>query len=299
MIFLNLRTDLALERHEISPGGKNDGILFKKYTSEGIDVTEIEVLNEKGEKVLDKPEGKYFTFEVTPFSRCSELFSSNELRAVSSCIKSLLPQSEETVLIAGLGNDEITADSLGPKTASMIFSTRHIGESFSKSLGLGKIRSVASVSTGVLGKTGIETGEIIESIAQKIRPCAVITVDALAARRLERLGTTVQISTSGIVPGSGVGNSRQKIDEETVGCPVISMGVPMVVDARTFVSDILSGCDEKIKSEALSGIEEAITVTHKDIDLVTERASRLIAMSINCALQPSLSPEEIFEIVSQ
>lgn len=292
---MNLRTDLALERHEISSDTDSDGIFFKKTEEEGITITEIEVLNEKGEKSIEKPRGKYLTFEVTPFSTGSGLFSSPELRVISGHIKKLIPESEKTVLVAGLGNSEITADSLGPKTASMIFSTRHIDSDYGKQIGLGKVRSVACVSTGVLGKTGIETGEIIESVAKKINPCAVIVIDALAARRLERIGTTVQISTSGIEPGSGVGNARKCITEKTVGVPVISIGVPMVVDAGTFVYDIL-GENGKDEAEKLEG---EITVTPKDIDIITERAARLIAMSINCALQESFSPEEIFAIVSE
>lgn len=292
---MNLRTDLALERHEMSSLSSSDGILFKKTEEDGIKISEIEVLDERGEKAIKKPKGKYITFDVTPFSTGNELFSSSELHIISKHIKKLIPESEKSVLVAGLGNSEITADSLGPKTASMIFSTRHIDSVSAKHMGLGKIRSVASVSTGVLGKTGIETGEIIESIVQKINPCAVIAVDALAARRIERIGTTVQISTSGIEPGSGVGNARRPIDEKNTGVPVISIGVPTVVDAGTFVYDILG---EKGKDEA-EKIEGEITVTPKDIDIITERAARLIAMSINCALQDSFSPEEIFAIVSE
>lgn len=299
MIFLNFRTDLAVERHEIAPQKEFDGVNFRKYTEKGVTVTEIEVTDEAGAEAIKTPEGKYFTFEVTPFSTGNELFSSPELEIISRVIASLLPESEKTVLITGLGNDEITADSLGVKAASMIFSTRHITGELSSSLSLGKFRSVASVSVGVLGKTGIESGEVIESIVQRIKPCAVITIDALAARRLERLGRTVQISTGGITPGSGVGNSRKRIDSETLGVPVISIGVPMVVDGAVFAYDILKNSGADVSEDMIGSFEKNITVTHKDIDLMNERASRLIAMSINCALHKNLSPEEIFAIVSQ
>ena len=298
MIFLNLRTDLALERQEIVPESDSEGIFSRKYSEEGIEITHIKVFSENGARAIGKPIGSYITFEVTPFSRGSDLFSSPELRVISRHIKELIPESEEPVLVAGLGNSEITADSLGPKTASMIFSTRHIGTANAENLGLGKIRSVAAVSTGVLGKTGIETGEMIDGIVKKIKPCAVVVVDALAARRLERLGTTLQLSTGGIVPGSGVGNSRQRIDSQTLGVPVISLGVPTVIDAATFIYDI-TGLPENEIDEAEKRMNSRITVTPKDIDIMTERASRLIAMSINCALQGSISPEEIFSIVSQ
>ena len=295
MIFLNLRTDLALESREISGDGETDGVFFREYTEKGVPVTEIKVLNEKGASALMKPEGEYYTFCVTPFSRGSMLFSSTELSVLAEKIRSLLPDDKNTVLVAGLGNSEITADSLGPKTASLIFATRHIGEAYAEKIGLSGLRSVASVSASVLGKTGMEASELIEGVVRKIKPCAVITVDALAARRIERLGTTVQISTSGVVPGSGVGNSRKEISEKTLGVPVISIGVPMVTDGATFISDLLG--EEAKAHTALSHGE--ITVTPKDIDIMTERASRLIAMSVNCALQKNLAPEEIFAIVSE
>lgn len=299
MIFLNLRTDLALERHEIAKESDCDGVFIDKYCEDGVTVTQIEVYNEAGEKALEKPKGKYLTFEVTPFSVGSELFSSGELRVLSRHIRSLVPQSDKPVLVAGLGNDEITADALGPQTASMIFSTRHITGEYAEGLGLGRLGNVAGISAGVLGKTGIEACELLKGIVGQISPCAVITVDALAARRIERLGTTVQMATSGIVPGSGVGNSRHRIDRKTLGVPVISIGVPMVVDGATFVNDILTGSGIEPSREGQRLKCGDITVTPKDIDIMTQRAARLIAMSINCAFQPELSPKEIFAIVSQ
>lgn len=292
---MNLRTDLATELHELTCKADSEGVSVKNYSVNGVSVSETRVLNRKGEKLIGVPEGIYYTFEVTPFSLFSELFKLPELRLIAGCIESMLPPGAQTVLVAGLGNDEITADALGPMAASMIFSTRHLTPDFSEKLGLGKLRSVASVCTDVIGKTGIEAVEIIRSVVEKIKPSAVITIDALAARRLERLGNTVQVSTGGIVPGSGVGNNRKAINEKTVGVPVISVGVPTVVDGATFAGDILSPygvvCDKISVGD--------ITVTPKDIDIMTERASRLVAMSINCALHKNLSPEEIFSIVSQ
>lgn len=295
MIFLNLRTDIALESREIEKNGDCEGVILKKYTEKGVEVTEIEICDERGADALGKPVGKYITFEVTSFLIGSSLFSSPELSVLSTHISALLPESDAPVLIAGLGNDEITADSLGPKTAAMIFATRHIGDAYAEKIGIGRLRSVACISASVLGKTGIESGEMIECVVEKIKPCAVITVDALAARRLERLGTTVQISTGGVVPGSGVGNSRKKINKETLGVPVISIGVPMVVDGETFIKDVLG----EGGNFDISLVEKNITVTPKDIDIMTQRASRLIACAINSALQPTLSPEEIFAVVTE
>ncbi len=206
------------------------------------------------------------------------------------------------VLIAGLGNKTITPDALGPRAAELIFATRHIGAELRKSIGMENIRNAAVIIPGVLGKTGVETGEIIESVARKVKPCAVIVIDALASRRLERLGTTVQMATSGVVPGSGVGNARSRIDEQTLGIPVLSVGVPTVVDAATLASDLIEqagyATDGAEFEKLLKPIGERIMVTPKEIDLMIERAAQLVAMSINCALQPELDPKDILAIVS-
>ena len=299
MIFLNFRTDLALEMSEMTAESGREGIISRKFTDDGIEVTEIEITDERGEKLLGKPKGVYLTIEVTPFSVGSELFSSPELAVLSKHIGRFIPEGEKTVLVAGIGNDDITADSLGPKTASLVLATRHISEEFSSRAALPEMRSVASVTTGVLGKTGIETSEIISSIVKAVKPCVLITVDALAARNLGRLGTTVQLSTGGIVPGSGVGNSRQAINEKTTGVSVLSIGVPTVVDGATFLNDILAQSGQRIPENSFPISEGDITVTPKEIDIMTQRASRLIAMGINCALHKNLSPEEIFSIVSE
>ena len=295
---MNLRTDLALERHEIVGSDNTNGISLKKYRSKGVTVTEISVTTDNGCRSLGKPVGKYITLEVTPFDRVTDLFS-NELDVLSGQIEALLP-CDGTVLVAGLGNSSITADSLGPLAAEMIFSTRHIEGEFAKSIGLSKLRKVAAVKTGVLGKTGIETGEIIAGIVEKVKPSALIVIDALASRRLERLGTTVQLSTSGVVPGSGVGNARSEISQHTMGIPVISVGVPTVVDGATLALDLMEqagiGNTEKAE-EIIRKLGEGITVAPKEIDLMTERASQFVAMGINCALQKNISPEDLLAIV--
>lgn len=298
---MNLRTDLAVERHEIVGSDEINGIEFNKYNDGGVTVTDIKVTNENGSRALGKPIGSYITVEVTPFSKANDLFS-HQLTVLSKRIKELLPNGNDTVLIAGLGNKTITPDALGPRAAELIFATRHIGSELKKSIGLESIRSAAVITPGVLGKTGIETGEIIESIVKKLKPCAVIVIDALASRRLERLGTTVQMATSGVVPGSGVGNARSRIDQQTLGVPVISIGVPTVVDAATLANDLFENAGYASKSaeieKLLRPIGEQIMVTPKEIDLMIERASQLVAMSINCALQPSLDPKDILAIVS-
>ena len=301
VIFLNLRTDLALERHEIAGSSEIDGVILKKYKTKTVTVTEIEITNENGEKALDKPKGKYITLDVTPFTRVGDLFSP-ELEVLSSMIRKLLPKSKKSILVVGLGNESITSDALGPLTAQMVFATRHIGSELAKSIGFEKLRSVADIIPGVLGKTGIETGEIVESVVKKIDPAAVIAVDALAARRLERLGTTVQMATSGVSPGSGVGNARSCLDEKHLGVPVLSIGVPTVVDGATLAFDLIEKAgikeNESLSREMLRPFGEGIMVSPKEIDLMIQRASQFIAMGINCALQRSLDPKDILAIVS-
>lgn len=167
------------------------------------------------------------------------------LETVGNEIKRLLPVNG-LVLVAGLGNMEITPDSLGPKTSRRVLATRHIGGEIARSTGLDRLRPVAVMQTGVTGQTGIETGEYILSIVRRIRPTAVVAIDALASRRTERLGCTLQISDTGISPGAGVGNHRTKITKETIGVPVIAIGVPTVVDAQTLAVDILGNdCNRK------------------------------------------------------
>lgn len=284
---MNCRTDLALERQEMLTGAEHSGIKVKKWKRENAYVTEIEITDSEGERSIGKPMGKYITVELPEFSHESELLD-GRLTAVTETIKKLLPNNARTVLVAGLGNESITPDALGPVCARQIFATRHIENDTAEELGLPKLRPVAAVSTGVLGQTGIETAEYIKGLVELVKPSAVITVDALASRRLSRLGKTIQMSDTGITPGSGVGNKRARVDESTLGVPVIAIGVPTVVDGATMVSDLTT--DDKIR-EKTNREAENMMVTPREIDTVISRAARLISMSINCALQPDLSPE--------
>ncbi len=296
---MNLRTDLALERHEIVGSDNISGIELNKYTENGVCVTEIDVTGEEGIRALGKPKGKYITIDVTPFDKSYDVFGP-ELSLISRNIRKLLPESG-AVLVAGLGNSSITSDALGPMTADLIFATRHIKGELAKSAGLGNLRSAACIAPGVLGKTGIETGEIISSLVKSVKPSAVIAIDALAARRLERLGTTVQMASSGVSPGSGVGNARSRLDEKTLGVPVISIGVPTVVDGATLAFDLMENAglyDIGKTEQVIRELGEGITVAPKEIDLMVERAARLLALSINCALQPDIEPKDILAIVS-
>lgn len=296
---MDFRTDLALEKRENLEAGQIDGVISEKEERKGVAVTTITVTNQNGAKALGKPTGKYVTLEVTPFTKNADL-SDGRIEVLAQELLKLLPQ-EGTVLVAGLGNESITPDALGPKCLSLLLSTRHIKKELAKSLGLVPLRPVAGIVPGVLGKTGIETAEIIEAVAKKIEPCALIVVDALASRKLSRLGTTVQLTDTGISPGSGVGNTRTEISAKTLGIPVVAIGVPTVVDGATLAFDLLesAGADAQsaIKRLSDSGNERFMMVTPKEIDLVIERAAQLIAMGINSAMQREMALEDIIAIV--
>lgn len=291
---MQLRTDLAVEAREIA-GEHIAGMDFKSYRENGLEISRLCVKNEKARQALGKDIGTYITIELPSLT---DNFSDTDerLSTIGAEIRRLLPVNG-LLLVVGLGNEEITPDSLGPKTASRVLATRHITGEIARSTGLDKLRPVAVMHTGVTGQTGIETGEYILSIVKRIRPNAVIAVDALASRRLERLGCTLQISNTGISPGAGVGNHRTKINKETIGVPVISIGVPTVVDVQTLASDLLNS---EFESEALNKLApngRQMVVIPREIDLLTERASRLIAFSLNAAMQNDFNLSDLMSLM--
>lgn len=290
---MDIRTDLALEKSETFGGTLPRGVRCETRDGDGMHITRIVVEDENGARALGKPVGTYITVEVPPFKRNAQI-GDGMIGCIADELRTLLPP-KGTVLVAGLGNDEITPDALGPKFSALVFATRHIGQELADSAGLGHLRPVVNLIPGVLGKTGMETGELLRGAVETVKPAAVITVDALAARRLSRLGCTVQMSDTGVTPGSGVGNARAELSRESLGVPVIAVGVPTVVDAATLVCD-LSG--ETQPSDTLLREGADMMITPREIDLVIERAARLLALSVNRALQPHLSPEEILMLVS-
>lgn len=282
---MNIRTDLALERAEISEKSIN-GVLFDEEKIEDITVSRLEIQNETGAENLKKPIGKYITLSLPRFTKSGGL----DIRAVNLLareIRRMLPSKTGSVLVAGLGNTAITPDSLGPEVAERIIATRHISKEMRTQLGLGKLMPVSVLTPGVLGQTGIETGEILLGTVERIKPSAVIVIDALAARSLERLGSTVQLSDSGICPGSGVGNARMEISRSTLGVPVISVGVPTVVDINTLLYDV--GAEKSREVDMI--------VTPKEVDMMIDRAAELIAVGINSSLQSGLSIEDIMGLI--
>ena len=288
---MNFRTDLALEVRESIKTEELDGVEHETFERADATITRIRVTDRRGENALGKPKGEYITVQAQSFARSSRV-SDELVDTVADELSRLLPR-EGAVLTAGLGNTNITPDALGPEFIRGVFVTRHLKKELCDKLGLGRLRPVAAIAPGVLGQTGVETGELLLGAVKVISPCAVIVVDALAARKLERLGSTVQISDSGIVPGSGVGNSRAEISARTLGVPVISIGVPTVVDAATLARDVSgSPVEEMQKSDG------EMMVTPKEIDMLLERCSALISVAVNRALQPGLSIKDLIELTN-
>lgn len=276
VIFMENRTDLAVECFESTEKTKLDGVIVRENNA----VTTVEVTNENGALALGKPKGKYVTLNVQSFVTDTNVFD-ERLNEFSSVLKTVLPKNAASVLVVGVGNENITADSLGPKTNDYVLATRHILPDLQKSLAADDLFNVATLTTGVLGETGIETAEIVKGIVRQISPDCVIAVDALAASSAERLGTTIQFSDSGISPGSGVGNHRDEISSTTVGVPVIAIGIPTVVS-----TGVISG----------DGSDTAF-VTPREIDRITEQGAKLIGMGINVCLQKSLSVSDLSALV--
>lgn len=294
---MELRTDLAVEAREFLGEDLRD-VQYSKEDVGGLTVERLHIKTKRAGQLLGKEWGRYVTVTLPPLT--DNMRDTDErLEVVAKEIRRLLPVNG-LVLVAGLGNPEITPDALGPKCVSSILATRHISGEVARSTGLDRLRSVAVLSTGVTGQTGIETGELILSVVKRIKPTAVIVIDALASRRLERLGCTLQISDTGISPGAGVGNHRTKLNSETLGVPVIALGIPTVVDAVTLVSDLVSPEDEKEQEnlkEKVSPKGRTMVVTPKEVDLLVERGAKLVSLSINMALHSGIETAELLALL--
>lgn len=288
---MNYRTDLAQEAHELS-GRAKDGIIFDRDSYSGLCINSMRITTDEAAARIGKSKGIYITIEDLPLSENFRELK-KQICAISEQLYKLLPP-EGVILVIGIGNSGITPDALGPESAASVIATRHIGGEIAKSSGLDGLRPVAVLSPGVLGQTGIEVSEIILSLIDRIHPAAVIAADALASRSLSHLGRTIQISDTGIAPGSGCGNNRIRLDSSTIGIPVISIGMPTVVDCRILAADMLG---KNCNSVELDEIDEDLMVTPKEIDLLTERAAKLIGMSINCALQRNYSFDELAALI--
>ncbi len=296
---MQLRTDLAMEAVK-SLKSQIEGVRQVKKTEGALKITQVTIENESAAQKIGKLIGEYITIELPTFTdNCDKAEEKSE--TIAGQIKSLLPR-EGLVFVVGLGNEAITPDALGPNTIKSILATRHIPGEIARSAGLDSLRPVAAMAPGVLGQTGIEVSEVILSIIKRITPSALIVIDALASAETSRLGTTIQICNTGISPGSGVGNARPGLNEETMGVPVIGVGVPTVVDAQTLARDLFAREDndarylDEISNKTMPRGERMI-VTPREIDLLIERSSKLLAMSINSALQPDFSAKEIMALL--
>ena len=295
---LKRRTDLALEAKELwtesaEKETKLEGVRARDSLREGYQVTTVDILDEQGASSLGKPVGSYVTVQLDALARREEDAFGRAARAMAAALNGLLKLPEEaTCLVVGLGNRAITPDAIGPGVADHTMVTRHLVEQAPEHFG--SFRPVAALAAGVLGTTGVESGELVKAVAEKIRPGCIIAVDALASRSMDRVCTTVQLANTGIVPGSGVGNHRAALNRETLGVPVIAVGVPTVVDAGTLAADILAEAgQEGLDPEALAGAGEGLMVTPRDIDQRVADLVKVIGYGINLALQPGLTIEDV------
>lgn len=279
---MGIRTDLVMENEKISFNHLPEGAVLEQKKINDIVVQILKIENLKASVLLGKPIGKYVTATVPDFAG-NIFMDSDEKNYLAQILKNMIPDTKGTVLVVGLGNKHITPDALGPKTADFVIATRHLIE---KSLNpLKDFRSVAVLSTGVLGETGIETAEIVKSTTKFIKPKVIIVVDAMAAASVSRLGTTIQFSDVGIEPGAGVQNKRKALNKETLNIPVIAIGIPTVVDSDTIVNEYGKRNEEKTC--------EPFMVTSRNIDIMVERAGKTLAMIINLALQENLTEDDI------
>ncbi|SHI70703.1 GPR endopeptidase [Lutispora thermophila] len=317
----NIRTDLALEVKELHESTSNESIPGVSVVTDGNDdirITRVRVEDEIGARLMGKPVGNYITLEIPRLKEKDIDLMEDVSRALAKELIKLIKLNDKSViLVVGLGNWNITPDSLGPKVVEKIMVTRHMREYLPEQIDE-SVRSVCAISPGVLGITGIETSEIILGVVNKVKPDVVIAIDALASRKLQRVNTTIQISDSGINPGSGVGNNRKELSEKTMGVPVIAIGVPTVVDAATMANDtidmvidnlikeakneksfyeMLRNIDREEKmaliSEVLSPQMGSLMVTPKEIDDFIEEISDVIADGLNISLHPGIHMDDV------
>ena len=277
------RTDLALEAHELwrRNVGEHPGVTTREHDAFGYGVTVVEVSEPAAARALGKPMGTYITLDLRPYWAHAEDALERAATAVGAELRSLIPGAK-TALVVGLGNDAMTPDAIGPQVAEHVLVTRHLmrDEAFAS------LTAVSVLVPGVLGRTGMEAAETIRGAVRTVRPDVLIAVDALASRSLERVCTTVQLSDTGIVPGSGVGNRRRALNRATLGIPVIAVGVPTVVDVHTLALDILEEAGAAdVDPAALRG-HGGVMVTPRDIDAQIRELSRVVGYGIDLALQP-------------
>ena len=309
----NFRTDLASERRDLYNKAHNiekdiEGIeVEEEKINENIAISRVKITNEKGEEAIGKPQGNYITIDVKNLKFASEEEIQKASEAVTKELKVLIEKhinNKEPILVVGLGNIYVTPDSLGPKVINEVDITRHLIQYMPEVLDE-STREISAISPGVLGTTGIETLEILKGIVENVKPKLVIVIDALASRSIERISSSVQLADTGIVPGAGVGNTRKELTKNTLGIPVIALGIPTVVEAATIAADSLTLFIKKVQDEGESNdflnklqeedkykiIKEILTpeeynfiVTPKEIDGLIEKMKDVVARGINFAV---------------
>lgn len=304
-------TDLALEAHEALGKPRLPGVrVEEKKLQDGIQVTRVEVVDEVGAQRLGKPIGHYVTVESKKLRRHDREHAAKVGKAVSKEITAFItPQEIQKVMVVGLGNWKATPDALGPRVVGRVLVTRHLKGLLDEEVDKG-LRTVTAIAPGVLGLTGVETSEIVHGVASRTEPDMIVAIDSLAASSIDRIGTTIQISDAGIHPGSGVGNRRSGLTKEIMGIPVVAIGVPTVVHAMTIAKDTVTALTDRLKRDGkyagtLSELEQIVqeqglfeevlghaigelVVSPKEIDVMIEDLSRLIAGALNTALHPGI-----------
>ena len=294
---MEIRTDLALERAgELEEdGGLPRGVSVKKEHRHGIESTVVTISTKAGEGAIGKPKGTYVTVELGSVLRREKGSFDGAVACIADYLRGMLKLPNRLpVLVAGLGNREVTPDAIGPLTADHILVTRHMVAAVPETFG--EFRPVSATVPGVLGTTGVESAETVRAVVERIGAAAVIAVDALAARDTGRLCSTLQISNTGISPGSGIGNRRNALDQKTIGCPVIALGVPTVTDAATMASDLFQRAGMEVEEEQLRKVSTGMIVTSGDIDRRVREIARVLAYSINGALHEDLTLEELTDL---
>ncbi len=312
----NIRTDLAAEIKEFRKLTEKDGFYDESSEKDGIKFREVRILNNEAARKIGKPVGTYITVDFGIAFEDEAVFDS-AAEVIADKIRDLVGLDlNENVLLIGLGNSKLTSDAIGPETLSGVIVTRHLKSHLPEIYSTLPLRELSALTPGVLGTTGIETLDIVKAVAEKTKPSLIVAIDALASRRAERVCSTVQMSDSGISPGSGVGNNRKELSRKTLGIPVISIGVPTVIDTATLAYDTFESlCDmanSKVFSDliasgavtyqtvcdALGESSSNMIVTPRDIDVLVSKASRLLAFSLNMALHGDLTPEEIRSLLN-
>ncbi|MEE1042426.1 MAG: GPR endopeptidase [Clostridia bacterium] len=317
------RTDLAVEAHQIyAEDQKVDavrGVDINEFKKDRVKVTRVNIRTDEGSRALKKPVGDYVTLEIPEYVHETQEHFDMITKTFSEELKRMMPKrnKDSVTLVVGLGNRNITADALGPKVVDGLLVTRHLFDLMPEDIEDGVV-PVCALSPGVLGITGIETNEIIKGVVQRVKPDVIIAIDALASRSISRVMTTIQLSNTGIKPGAGVGNERGGLDEETLGVPVIAVGVPTVVDAATMANDTIDMVIENIsahtdkdtsfykmlqnidKKEKYHLIDEVLkksfvnlVVTPKEVDEIIDDLAEIISDGINVCMHSCINTENV------